>query len=228
MPQFTRGRKIYWWKGTLTSVAVVVFLAATRGLYFFPTSIALGPCLPDWTSPSTYFAVFEEPASPMKKTRFELGTGDVQICYGSPSVRGRSIFNTETKSDRLEIDSPRQFLVPNGRIWRLGANEPTRIFINRPILFGDLRLAPGRYSMYTIPGSKEWEIFITRSTFHWGNQISSRVRRREVGSTTVPVSVVNQRTEALTFQATDIQIDSATLRIKWSNVIVDIPMVSSE
>ena len=82
--------------------------------------------------------------------------------------------------------------------------------------------------MYTIPGSKEWEIFITRSTFHWGNQISSRVRRREVGSTTVPVSVVNQRTEALTFQATDIQIDSATLRIKWSNVMVDIPIVSSE
>ena len=210
------------------SVAVIVFFAATRGLYFFPTSVALGPCLPDWTSPSTYLAIVKEPASPMKKTRFKLGQGDVQICYGSPSVRGRSVFNTETQPDSLEIDSLRQFLVPNGRIWRLGANEPTRIFTNRPIRFGDLRLAPGRYSMYTIPGSKEWEIFITRSTFHWGNQISRNVRSKEVGSTRVPVRVVNQDTEALTFQATDIQTDSAMLRIQWSNVSIDVPVVSSE
>ncbi|GMQ80763.1 MAG: hypothetical protein BMS9Abin05_0192 [Rhodothermia bacterium] len=228
MTQPVQRRKFYWWTGILTSVAVIIFLAITRGLYFFPTFVALGPCLPDWTSPSTYLAVFEEPASPMKKTRFKLGKGNVQICYGSPSARGRSVFNNETLPDSLEIDSPRQFLVPNGRLWRLGANEPTRIFIDRPIFFGDIRLDPGRYSMYTIPGSREWEIFITRSTFHWGNQISSEVRSKEVGSTRVPVSVVNEDTEELTFKATDIQNDSAMLRIQWSNVSVNVPVVSSE
>ncbi len=228
MPHSKRSRKIYCWAGILTSSAVIFFLAATRGLYFFPTSVALGPCLPDWTSFSTYRAILEEPASPMKKIRFKVGEGEVQICYGSPSVRGRSVFNLKAQSDSNRTDSRSTFLVPNGRIWRLGANEPTRIFINRPILFGDLRLEPGRYSMYAIPGSTEWEIIITRSTFHWGNQISSEVRDKEVGSTRVSVHVVRQETEELTFLSTELQNNSATLRIEWANVAVNVPIIRTE
>jgi len=82
--------------------------------------------------------------------------------------------------------------------------------------------------MYTIPGSTEWEIIITRSTFHWGNQISSEVRDKEVGSTRVSVHVVRQETEELTFLSTELQNNSATLRIEWANVAVNVPIIRTE
>lgn len=155
----------------------VLFMAALRGLYFFPTSVALGPCMLDWTSPSTYTGIWNSIASPMRKVRFRTGDVEVQICYGQPAARDRTVFTPD--STRL---SQKPVLIPDGRLWRMGANEPTRIFVNGPVLLGDLSLDAGRYSIYTIPGPETWEIFLSRSTFHWGNQITQRVRAREVGS----------------------------------------------
>jgi len=212
----------------LLAFPVLAYLAATRGLYFFPTSFALGPCLPDWTNIGTYSALFDSPASPMGTTRFKLGDGEVQICYGRPSAKGRRIFELPSRADSDASEetagAEQRALVPNGQLWRLGANEPTRIFTNQSILFGDIRLDPGRYSFYAIPGEQDWQVFVTRSTFHWGNMINSYVRSREVGSTTARISESDEHIEMMTITVDETNQGEANLVVAWSSKRVHIPL----
>jgi len=207
-------------------VVVIFYLAATRGLYFFPPSLALGPCLPDWTSPSTYLNLVSEVASPMGKTRFGVGDADIQVCYGQPSARGRLVFDSLPGSKQDTVSGAP--LVPNGRLWRLGANEPTRLFVSRSIRFGNLTVPSGRYALYARPDSSWWEIFVTGSTFHWGNMIGPDVRKQEIGSILVPVSATRYHTERLTIDAFSSSADSTILAIRWADRELKIPIQSPE
>ncbi len=136
------------------------------GVALVPTTLALGPCLRDFTSP-----FWEERASPLSSTTFDVGDGAVRVCYGRPSARERVVFGE---------------LVRYRQLWRTGANEPTRIYTNRTIDVAGVRLVPGRYSLYTIPDTNEWRLFITESVTHWGNDLLSGARDKDMGVGIVP------------------------------------------
>ena len=210
----------------LVLFGLLILLVGVRGPYLFPTSLALGPCFPDFVSPSTYLALFEAPASPMKRLNFSVGTADVQICYGSPSARNRRVFEESSAVDTDSTITTEPSLIPNGRLWRLGANEPTRLFTNEPILFGSLRLEAGRYAIYALPGPANWEIFVTRSINHWGNQISSGVRSKEIGSTIIPFAYSDSFSESLQMHANTVLTDSTALEIVWESRALTIPIMS--
>ncbi len=65
-----------------------------------------------------------------------------KICYSRPSARGRS------------VDS----LVPPGRAWRMGANEPTTITATNRLSIGGALLDAGRYVILAVPGVKQWRL----------------------------------------------------------------------
>ncbi len=111
---------------TWIAAAIAAFFAGAcvvTGVSLVPVQVAIGPCLADWTSPSSY----RPRASPLATERFRVDGGTVEICYGRPSRRGRQVFGA---------------LVPFDSLWRLGANEPTRLYTDRPLRLGDLRLEP--------------------------------------------------------------------------------------
>ena len=58
----------------------------------------------------------------------------VTIKYSRPSMRGRVVFGPEG-SDAL---------LPYGKYWRLGANEPTTIEFNRDVTFGGRSVPKGK------------------------------------------------------------------------------------
>src|SRR5712692_9933593 len=65
-----------------------------------------------------------------------------KICYSRPSARGRS------------VDS----LVPPGRAWRMGANEPTTITLTNTLIIGGTQLAAQRYVILAVPGVERWTL----------------------------------------------------------------------
>jgi hypothetical protein len=77
-------------------------------------------------------------------------------------------------------------IVAYERPWRTGANEPTRIYTNTDLVVAGILVPAGRYALYTVPGPEEWEIRLTRSILHWGNDLSASVEAREIGRATVP------------------------------------------
>ena len=192
---------------TLPIVLLLTALLATcvvTGTSLMPTSVALGPCLRDWTSPVSY----QRRASPLATIRFRVGGTNALLCYGRPLLRNRIAFGA---------------LVPYDSLWRLGANEPTRLSVNRPIRLGSLRLAPGRYSLYALPRPGHWMIFVSRSTQHWGNDLSPSVRAQEVGGIDVPALPLAQPVETLTatWQGAD---TAGTLSFAWDRTGAEIPI----
>lgn len=161
---------------------LVAGTCAVAGTSLVPTSVMIGPCLKDLTSPSSY----QPRVSPLATLRVPVGDGTVQVCYGRPAARGRTIFGE---------------LVPYGSPWRTGANEPTRLYVDRPILLGGLPVGPGRYSIYTEPTPDRWTFFLSTSVLHWGNDISPAVRAREVGRVVAAVEPLAQPVETLTVRS---------------------------
>lgn len=195
-------------KGLLLSALIV--LAAVGGavaaLYLLPVSIALGPCLKDWTNLTSY----RPRVSPLENASLQVRGGEIKVCYGSPSARGRIIFGS---------------VVPYGRYWRLGANEPTRIFTSVPLEIAGIAVPPGRYSLYAIPERDRWQLAVNRSIFHWGTDFSDRVIAREVGRTAVPAVQSRPFVEALTLRLLPGETpERVSLMIEWEHTKVEVPI----
>jgi len=91
--------------------------------------------------------------SPPASTSGKVGDATVTITYSSPSVKGRKVWGE---------------LVPYGKVWRAGANEATLFETDKSIKIEGKDLPAGKYSIYAIPGEKEWEIIFNSETGQWG------------------------------------------------------------
>src|SRR5436305_7473040 len=78
----------------------------------------------------------KKPASPPAQASATVGGKKVIIDYSAPSMRGRKIFGG---------------LVPYGKVWRTGANSATTLTTEGTMKIGDVTLAPGKYTLYSLP-----------------------------------------------------------------------------
>jgi len=152
-------------------------------------------------------------ASPYDSTRFAVGDGEILVCYGRPSARGRTMIGGEN--------------VPYGRLWRTGANEPTILHISAPVSIAGVDVEPGSYSLYTIPGESEWTIIVNRAIDQWGHESSytPELEAQEVGRGTVAAERVEDHIEQFTIRAEPAD-DGATLILEWEHTRVPIPVVA--
>lgn len=189
----------------LLVVAGLVAFAVT-GVSLIPASLALGPCLKDWTSPVSY----RPRVSPLESIRFHVADAEVQLCYGRPVRKGRTIFGE---------------LVPWDQPWRLGANEPTRLAVSKAVTLAGISLPAGRYSLYVEPHPDQWTVFVSRSTLHWGNDISRAVRAKEIGQATVPVEALPEIVDSFTVRVEDHGSGSrVALAFEWERTRVTLEL----
>lgn len=92
-------------------------------------------------------------ASPPMTATGVIDDATITINYSSPSVKGRKIWGE---------------LVPYGKVWRTGANEATIFETDHAIKVEGKGLPAGKYSLYTIPGEKEWVIIFNSQVGQWG------------------------------------------------------------
>lgn len=96
----------------------------------------------------------EEPrVSPNAAVSQTIGTTEVRITYGRPSVEGRTIFGE---------------LVPYNEVWRTGANEATTFSVSSDVTIEGKSLSEGTYSLYTIPGKEQWTLIFNNVAEQWG------------------------------------------------------------
>lgn len=152
-------------------------------------------------------------ASPLDSASVALADGVVKVCFGSPAARGRTMLGGE--------------FVPFGELWRTGANEPTMVHTTVPLSIAGVQLAPGSYSLYTVPGEDEWEVFLSLSIDHWGLQITPEVREMEVGSATIEPAQSAEPVESMVFRFEDAGTRGATLVLEWENTRLEIPVTAT-
>lgn len=127
----------------------------------------------------------------------------IKVFYSRPQLNGRSI-GTD--------------LAPYGKLWRTGANDATQIIFFKDTKLGDNDVKAGTYSLFTIPGEKEWTIIISSDVDNWGT--SGYNESNEVARTTVPTTTDEESLEAFSI-AFD---DDGTMHMGWGTVRVAVPM----
>jgi len=149
--------------------------------------------------------------SPRDSVTFQAGGAIVKVCYSRPSSRGRTMIGGDA--------------VPYGRVWRTGANEATMIHTTGHLVIAGIHVDAGTYSLYTVPGEREWEVIINRSYMQWGHEstYTDSVRAMEVGRGRVSAQRVEAPVEQFTMRAEPSSGGDANLILAWEHSRVAIP-----
>ncbi len=96
-------------------------------------------------------------ASPMDAasypSSYKVSDKAVKITYSRPQLKGRSL-------DQL---------APNGKQWRLGANEAAEITFYKDVTVGGQSIAAGTYTLSAIPNETEWTFIFSSDLNVWGS-----------------------------------------------------------
>lgn len=125
---------------------------------------------------------------------------DVKVTYSRPQLKGR----------------PLSKLAPNGEVWRTGANEAAEITFYNSMTVGKTTIKPGTYSLFTIPGEKEWTIIINKDTNVWGAYTYNE--KNDVARFKAPVTIGKVNIEAFSI-AFDNGKSGINMYFGWGNVI---------
>ncbi|MBD5782155.1 DUF2911 domain-containing protein [Pelagicoccus sp. NFK12] len=146
-------------------------------------------------------------ASPHAVLEQTVGLTEVAVDYSRPSVKGREIFGG---------------LVPYGKVWRTGANQPSKISFSDDVVLGGEKVPAGQYAFYTIPGKTEWTVIIYKSTDLWGSM--GYDPKNDLVRFTVKPTKLAQPVESMTFSIDGLRNDGALLQLDWDRTRIAIPM----
>lgn len=145
-------------------------------------------------------------ASPHEQVTAVLGGKKVTIDYGRPLKKGRDIFGK---------------LVPFGQVWRTGADEATVLTSEGNLTLGDLKVPKGSYTLFTVPGEKEWQLVVNKAAKQWGAY--SYDQKQDVGRAKMTVAAAAAPVEQFTI-AIEVQGKGGTLKLSWDKTVASIPI----
>jgi hypothetical protein len=145
----------------------------------------------------------KKPLSPPAKAEATLNGKKVTIDYSAPSKRNRVIMGE---------------LVPYGKVWRTGANAATTLTTETNLMLGSIHVPPGTYTLYTIPGEKEWTLIVNKQTGQWGTNYDEK---QDLGRTKMSVSAIRNPVETFA-----IGIDKSALTLSWENTRASVPVMA--
>lgn len=144
--------------------------------------------------------------SPFSKVEQKVGLTDVTLEYSRPSMRNRVVFGD---------------LVPYGRVWRMGANNNTKITFSTDVKVEGKVLKAGSYALFAIPSENKWEVVFYSSAGNWGapqeldsSKIAAKV---SVETFALPMTI-----ETFTLSFDNLSNNGATLGVSWSNLYVGV------
>ncbi|MCC6429528.1 MAG: DUF2911 domain-containing protein [Gemmatimonadaceae bacterium] len=97
--------------------------------------------------------------SPRDSLVFRAGAASVAIRYGRPAKRGREIWGG---------------LVPEDRVWRLGADFATQLVTDRDLQIGDHRVPAGEYTLWMQPSASDPRLIVSSLVRVFGTQYDAR------------------------------------------------------
>jgi hypothetical protein len=188
----------------ITAVTLLATLA--------PTDAPAPSAVDTACQPQVNYVPLQGRKSPLDSLTFKIGQHAIKICYGRPSSRGRTMIGGEG--------------VPYGKLWRTGANEPTIIITPVALSIAGVAVPAGTYSLYTIPGEKDWHVIVNRATSQWGHEqaYTAEVKAQEVGHGIVKSEQVKDAVETFTIRTEP--ANAKTIVLEWEKSRVRIPVAA--
>lgn len=173
----------------------------------FLTSIALTLLL--FLSSNTFAQDFPDlDKSPMDAATFpgnyKVSDKLIKVVYSRPQLKGRTLSK----------------LAPNDQVWRTGANEAAEITLYSDMMLGNTKVKAGTYSLFTIPGEKEWTVILSSELNVWGAYTYNKAN--DVARMDVPVQKAKKPIEAFSIVFDDSKT-GAVMYMGWEDTVIAVP-----
>lgn len=145
---------------------------------------------------------YAQPNHP-KSPHDTIRTKDITITYGRPYKKGRDIFGA---------------LIPYGKTYRCGADEPTMITFAKDVSFAGKPVKAGTYALFAVPTANSWTVILNTDLKQWGTEHDKNADK-DILKVDVPVKPLATPMEQFTMTANDMNITMA-----WDKVKVAIPV----
>ncbi|MCL5245243.1 DUF2911 domain-containing protein [Cellulophaga sp. 20_2_10] len=131
---------------------------------------------------------------------YKISKKNIRVIYSRPQLKGRMIND----------------LAPAGKVWRTGANEAAEITFYNDTNFGGKAVKAGTYSLFTIPGDKEWTVVLNKNLNQWGAY--SYDKAGDVLRVTAKATKNSESLEAFSVTFTD-----TDMVMGWGTTLVSVP-----
>lgn len=140
-----------------------------------------------------------------------VGLTDVEIDYARPNKKEREIFGG---------------LVPYGKMWRTGANAPTKIKFSDAVMLEGKEIPAGEYVLLTIPAQDQWTIIVSKDAKM--ESPNDYKQENDAARLTVKPTALPMTVETFTIGFDDIAGASATLHMDWDKTRVPIKFTTDD
>jgi hypothetical protein len=141
--------------------------------------------------------------SPHVRTEWTIHGANISIEYGRPFVKGRALKD----------------VAPYGAEWRTGSDQATTLKTDKALTFGSLHVPAGTYTLYTVPGEKQWQLVISKKTGQWGIPYPAG---QDLGRTPMTAETLATPATQLTI-AIDSTATGGTLKVEWGTSGASVP-----
>ncbi|WKB80454.1 DUF2911 domain-containing protein [Cellulophaga lytica] len=135
---------------------------------------------------------------------YKISKKNIRVVYSRPQLKGRLVKD----------------LAPAGKVWRTGANEAAEITFYADTKFGGKTVKAGTYSLFSIPGDKQWTIILNQNLNQWGAY--SYEEDADAVRVTGKVSKNKESLEAFSITFTD-----TDMVMGWGTTLVSVPYAVS-
>lgn len=136
--------------------------------------------------------------SPRNSAMANVKDNHVHIDFGSPSVRGRAIWNG---------------LVAYDQVWATGAHKATWIDFSHDVKIQGQKISKGKYGFFTIPKKDKWILIISKD---WNMHLADDYNQKS-DIVRVEVTPVKNKeiTESLTYEVLDRGNGKGSIKMSW-------------
>jgi len=139
-----------------------------------------------------------------------IGNTGLTINYYSPAVRGRIIWGG---------------LIPFDNVWVTGAHRATNIDFNQEVEIGGVKIVPGKYALFTIPGKEEWTVIINKN---WDQHLADDYDQKfDIVRVKVKPEREETHQERLRYVIESENDGKGVVVIHWEKLEISIPIIVS-
>lgn len=147
-------------------------------------------------------------ASARDTTRATIGSANLLVDYGRPSLRGRDVWVNGVLGDT---------------IWRTGANAATQLQTDADIMIGGTPVPAGKYTLWTWTSPSGYHLIVNRQNGQWGTEYHAD---RDLARIPLRESTVSTPAERFTIAVDPQGAGAGLVKLTWGTKQLSVPITA--
>ncbi|MGY6560252.1 MAG: DUF2911 domain-containing protein [Nitritalea sp.] len=136
-----------------------------------------------------------------------IGNSLITVNYGSPGVRGRTIWNG---------------LVSYDQVWVSGSHWATAVSFSSAVSINGKKVEPGMYGFFTVPGKEQWVLILNEAyDMHLAEEY---FEGEDVIRLVVTPEILDEPVQRLTYEIETVSDTEGFLVLSWEKIRVRLPI----